>query len=109
MLSERLKINSQKLHVDTAGCNLQRLELQHGIISQWITIIYFWFKHSNEHDLPVELENKMLGVSHIPLVPVNATGFNAGWHPSVVSWTYPREGTAALSSGRPGKYDLWES
>ena len=55
------------------GCNLQRLELQYGIISKWITIIYFWFKCSKEHDLPVESEKKRLGASHVPRAPCNAT------------------------------------
>lgn len=58
-----------KLHLDILQLQFTASRTSHGIISKWITMIYFWFQSSNEHNLPVEWEKKRLGASHIPPAP----------------------------------------
>lgn len=82
-----------KLHLDISQLQFTASRTSHGIISKWITMIYFWFQSSNEHNLPVEWEEKRLGASHIPPAPFQSHNFHAGRHPPTDGqWTCHERG-----------------
>lgn len=77
-----------KLHLDTLQLQFTVSRASPGIISKWITMIYFWFQSSTEHNLPVEWEKERPGASHIPPAPFQSRNFYAGRHPPTdVQWT----------------------